>query len=171
LEFDSETTKSVIKELSDFIEKKGDNPSVSDFFDELRMFQVGKVFDHKVRLYIVLESFFGSNMDAKSLSDQKKHVEKAITNASMKTPDVLWSFNAYLEENKGASKTFPHCLKVLYDQDWCDEAEILRYYNDDANDGEPGFEKAKEVAAPFLKWLAEADDDDSDEDEDEDESD
>merc|ERR1711865_551242 len=170
LEFDDDEIKSTIKSMTEFVESKGGKPSTAAFFEEVRALQVTKVFDHKIRLYAVLEALFGSSMDAKALSDQSKIVGKFITNGSLETPDVLWAFDAYIEANKGweAPKRFPPVVKALFDEEWCTDKGILSYYNDDEGEGQPGFDKAKAAAKPVLTWLAQDDGSDSDEDSDED---
>jgi translation initiation factor 5 len=45
----------VIKNLQDHVEKSGKSLTVENFFDELRVAQLAEVFDHKMRLYVVLE--------------------------------------------------------------------------------------------------------------------
>merc|ERR1719223_1593218 len=65
LEFDDDEIKSTIRSMADFVESKGGKPSAAAFFEEVRALQVTKVFDHKIRLYAVLEALFGSSMDAK----------------------------------------------------------------------------------------------------------
>lgn len=144
------------------------SPKPADFYEELRMQQLSKVFDHKVRLYIVFEALCGDSMDAKALEGQKKLVDKVISSPKLPGSDVLWALDAYLDLHEGISKGFPMLLKVVYDQDWAEEKEILSYYNDDEGKGEPGFQEAKKLAAPFLKWLAEANDSDDDDDDDSD---
>lgn len=84
-------------------------------------------------------------------------VNQVIVKGSMPAGDVLWAFNAYLEKNASASAAFPHCLKVAYDEDWCEEEHLLEYYVENAGEGEPGFDVAKVAAAPFLEWLTTAD--------------
>jgi len=170
LEYDDDEIKSTIKSMTEFVESKGGKPSVAAFFEEVRALQVTKVFDHKIRLYAVLESLFGASMDLKGVSDKSKIIEKFISNGGLKTADVLWAFDTYVESNKDwdATRCFPHIVKALYEQEWCSDEAILRYYNDDEGEGEPGFDKAKTAAKPILGWLAKADDSDSEEDSDED---
>jgi len=165
LEFDDDEIKSTIKSMAEFVESKGGKPTVAAFFEEVRALQVTKVFDHKVRLYAVLESLFAGSMDGKGVSDKSKIIDKFITNGSLETPDVLFAFGAYLEANKGwdSAKRFPPIVKALYDEEWCTEKGILAYYNDDGGDGQPGFDKAKAAAKPFLTWLAQDDGSDSEE--------
>merc|ERR1719453_788354 len=120
--------------MAEFVESKGGKPKVDAFFEEVRALQVTKVFDHKVRLYAVLEALFGSSMDAASVKDKSKLVDKFIKNANLKCREVLWVFGAYIEANKSweAAKRFPPVLKQL----------------DDEADGKPGFDKAKAAAKP-----------------------
>lgn len=167
LSYNDEETSKVISNLKSFIDGKGGKPKVDDFFEEIRMFQLAQVFDHKVRLYVAIAACCGESMDAAAVNTNKKYIAKCIQNASMSGEDVLWAFNAYLAANAGAAKGFAMVLKAVYEEDWAEEKEILDYYNDDGNDDEPGFEEAKKKAAPFLKWLATVDDDsDSDSDSD-----
>eukprot|EP00438_Fugacium_kawagutii_P026723 Skav228689 [mRNA] locus=scaffold2247:398083:399186:- [translate_table: standard] len=162
LKHDEEQTKAVVGVLKEWLAGKT-SPKAADFFEELRMQQLSKVFDHKVRLYIAFEALCGEAMDAKAMEGQKKLLDKVISSPKLAGADVLWALDAYLDLHD-IRKGFPMLLKVAYNQDWAEEKEILKYYNEDEGKGEPGFEAAKKTAAPFLKWLAEADDDDSDED-------
>merc|ERR1711907_339830 len=113
--------KSTIKSLADFVESKGGKPPVAAFFEEVRALQVTKVFDHRIRLYAVLEALFGASMDAKGISDKSKIIDKFITNGSLDGSDVLWAFNTYVEANKDwdATRRFPPIVKALYDEEWC----------------------------------------------------
>merc|ERR1719510_2827723 len=78
----------------------------------------------------------------------------------MNVADILWAFGAYLDRNSGATKTYAHTLKVLYDEDWTEEKGILSYYDEEDGSSHPGFDAAKQAATPFLKWLRTADSDD-----------
>merc|ERR1719265_1702787 len=136
---------------------KHGNPTPDDFFAEVRFLQLTKAFDHKIRLYVVLRVIFQCSMEAKSLADQSKLLDKFITNCKLEANGVLWAFNKYFEASKNelnANSCFPFVLKVLYGEDWCAEEGILSYYNNDEGAGEPGFEMAKASAKPFLAWLA-----------------
>lgn len=158
--------------LKEFVDSKGGKPSKADFFEELRMQQLAKVFDNKVRLFIAFEVLCGSSMDAKALSGVSELIDKVISSPKLPARDVLWALDAYLQANPGVSKGFAMMLKVAYDEDWAEEKEILSYYQEDEGVGEPGFDEAKKLAAPFLTWLekvdSEEDDDDDDDDEDDD---
>jgi len=129
---------------------------VDDFFEEVRMFQLAKVFDHKVRLFIVLASLCGETMDGKAVEKHKKHIAQAIKNAKMTPAEVLWAFDAYVAAYPGALKPFPMVIKVVYDEEWADEKHILAYYEEEEGSGEPGFDEAKKALAPFLTWLKQA---------------
>ncbi|CAK9041183.1 unnamed protein product [Durusdinium trenchii] len=129
------------------------------------MQQLSKVFDNKVRLFIAFEALCEEAMNSEFLSGQKKLVDKVISSSpKMCAAEVLWALDAYLDVHKGISKSFAMLLKVVYDEEWAEDKEILSYYNDDKGKGEPGFQEAKKLAAPFLKWLEESEDDDSDSD-------
>merc|ERR1712187_376545 len=169
LEWDDEETASVVTTLSSFVSSKGGKPSVADFFEEVRLQQIAKVFDHRMRLYVALEAHCGKTMDAKALGEKQKYVEHLSSNANMSTADVLWAFDTYLKANPGVAKAFPMVLKLLYDEDILEEKQLLEYYNEDVGEGEPGFEDAKAAAAPFLKWLQEAEKQQNDDDEEDDE--
>jgi len=166
-EWDDDDVLSTITNLRAFLETKGASVKPDLLLREVRIFQVANDFDDKIRLYIVLEALFGANMDAKSAADSKKFIALFIQNGKMSGMDVLWSFDTYLAAHPSASKGFAMILKVIYDEDWADEETILRYYNEDEGEDQPGFEQAQEAAAPFLKWLSEAEADDSEEDDDE----
>merc|ERR1712190_273582 len=104
LEYDDEEVKDVIKTLASFVEGKGGKPSVEDFFEELRMQQLAKIFDTRVRLYIALEALCGTTMDAKALSEMKKYVNKCISQGKMDAESILWGFGAYLDKNPDARR-------------------------------------------------------------------
>merc|ERR1712100_769547 len=74
LSWDSEEIKNVIKAVQSFITSKGNNTS-GDIFDEVRMHQLAQVFDHKMRLYIVLEALCGSSLDSKKMTEHEKVIE------------------------------------------------------------------------------------------------
>jgi len=171
LKFDDPETKDVVGAITSLVESKGGKAKAEDIFEEVRMHQLAKLFDHKVRLYIVLVALCGDKMDAKSLATHKKVVTHLIENGKMPAADILWTFDAYLSQNSAAQKGFPMVLKAIYDEEWVGEPAILAYYNEDEGSGEPGFDEAKKSAAPFLKWLATAGSDDDDSDDDDDESD
>merc|ERR1712187_133813 len=167
LEYGDKDVESLVNTLRTHLKS---NSNADDLFEEMRMHQLANLFDNKLRLYITLEVVCDSNLDAKSVIENKKYISKMISKGDMSTADVLWAFNAYVHANPDSLKVFAPVLKALYDEDWAEEKEILEYYDDDSQEGEPGFEEAKKAAGPFLKWLqvAEADDDDSDEEEDDD---
>merc|ERR1712070_501658 len=123
LEYDDDEIKSTIKSMTDFVESNGGKPPVAAFFEEVRALQVTKVFDHKIRLYAVLESLFGASMDAKGVSDKSKIIEKFITNGGLEPYDVLWAIDTYVEANAGwdAARLLPPIVKAVYDEDWCPE--------------------------------------------------
>lgn len=158
--------------MKEFVQSKGGKPKPDDFFEELRMQQLAKLFDHKIRFFVALESLMPAGaMDAKGIAEHKAVLNKVLSVVKMPESDILWCFNAYLSQNEKSVKSFPMVLKFIYDEDWASEAAILKYYVEEEGDGEPGFQAAKTSAAPFLKWLQtaeESDDDDSEEDEDSD---
>jgi len=173
--YDSEIVKEVIKVMKEFIESKNKSGKVKpdDIFEELRMHQLRigvKLFDHKIRFYVALESLMPSGaMDAKEITEHKQVLDKILESPKIPASDVLWGFDAYLSQNEKSVRSYPMVLKVIYDEEWATEEELTKYYTDDEGAGEPGFEAAKKSGEPFLKWLATAeasDDDDEDEDSD-----
>lgn len=172
MEYDGEIVKSVISVMREFIESKGGKVKPEEFFEELRMQQIAKGFDDKIRFYVALESLMPNGaMDAKAVVDNNKSLEKVLTVSAVKISanDVLWSFNAYLSVNENSVRSFPMVMKAIYDQDWATEDEILKYYVEEEGSGEPGFEPAKTSAAPFFKWLQTTEESDDDDDDEEDE--
>lgn len=168
VEFDSEIVISVIGIMREFIASKNGAVKPADFFEELRMQQLAKLFDHKIRFYIALEALFPNGaMDAKAVVDQKKVINEVLGMVKIPVAHVLWSFNAYLslEANEKAVRSYPMVMKTIYDEEWAAEADLLKYYTEEEGAGEPGFEKANTAAAPFLKWLQTAEESDDDEDE------
>merc|ERR1711972_748970 len=168
LEWDSEEVNGVIETMTQFVESKNGKVKAADFFEELRQHQLAKDFDHKVRLYVALAGLMpNGSMDAKAITDHSKAIEKPIKSVSMPGSDVLFAFGAYLAANSKSSRTFPMVLKAVYDEEWATDADILKYYDEEEGSGDPGFDEAKKVAAPFIKWLQtteESDDDDEDDD-------
>merc|ERR1712139_489487 len=163
LTWDDERTKDVIGVMMDFVDSKQGNPSVADFFEEIRMQQIAKVFDHKVRLYVGLEALFGDAMNAKQIIVKKAYINTLISNPALEPPDVLWAFSVYVEAHPEATKSFAMMLKALYDEDILEETPLIAYYGSCEDEG-PGFEVAKKAGAPFLHWLQTADYEDSDSD-------
>merc|ERR1711959_233327 len=76
LQYNSEELQDVITTLSEFVASKGGEPSVADFFEELRMQQLAKVFDHKVRLYVAIQALFGKSITAKEIPGKTKYLKK-----------------------------------------------------------------------------------------------
>mmetsp|Transcript_124933 Transcript_124933/g.221342 ORF Transcript_124933/g.221342 Transcript_124933/m.221342 type:complete len:546 (-) Transcript_124933:222-1859(-) len=166
--YDDNEIADAITALKLYVETKGTTMDAEEFFDELRLQQLAKVFDHKMRLYIVLEVLCGSSMDAVAVTAQKIHIGQAISNASMPMPDILWAFTTYVQANPDAAKGFTMILKTLYDEDWVDEDGITAYFSagsiGELNAG-PGYTLAQEKAAPFLKWLSTAQEEEEEEEE------
>lgn len=163
LTWDDERTKDVIGVMMDFVDSKQGKPSVADFFEEIRMQQIAKVFDHKVRLYVGLEALFGDAMNAKQIVAKKAYINKLLSTPALEPPDALWAFNVYVEAHPEATKSFALVLKALYDEDILEEKPLLAYY-ETCGAEVPGFEAAKKAAGPFLQWLQTAESEDSDSD-------
>mmetsp|Transcript_59731 Transcript_59731/g.94876 ORF Transcript_59731/g.94876 Transcript_59731/m.94876 type:complete len:472 (-) Transcript_59731:75-1490(-) len=161
-DYNSSQVSTAIKALQQYVKDEGELLTVDDFFDELRVAQLAEAFDHKVRLYVVLETFLGNNLDEQSVLTHKDHIEQAISSASMRGADVLWAFNAYLQAHPSGAKGFPLVLKTIYDEEWVFEKEFLEHYNCDKFEIDPGFQLAKEHAEPFLRWLGTFESDDED---------
>jgi len=134
------------------------------FFEELRMQQLAKVFDNKVRLYVAIQSIFGKTISAKQIPDKAKYLIKVIKNASMPPKDILWAFEVFFVNNASTEKSIPVTYKGLYDSDLVKDEEFLAHYK--GNPKTPGFDNAKKAAKPFLEWLenVESDEDSSEED-------
>merc|ERR1711904_281273 len=107
LQYDSEETQDVIKTLTEFIASKDGQPSVADFFEELRMQQLAKVFDNKVRLYVAIQALFGTTISVKDIPKKAKYLSKAISNASMPPKDILWAFEVFICNTPAAEKSYP----------------------------------------------------------------
>jgi len=164
LQYDSDEIQDVIKTLSEFVASKGGNPAVALFLEELRMQQLAKIFDNKVRLYVAIQALFGTTIPAKEIPGKAKYLTKVIQNGNMSPQDILWGFEVYLVNNPATEKQYPRTLKGLYDADIVTEEQLLEHYKGDFST--PGFATAKKAAKPFLDWLeqeSEASDSDSDE--------
>merc|ERR1712048_539541 len=85
LDYDDQELKDIIKSVEGFFREKNGKPSVDDLFDNVRTQQLAQGFNAKVRLYVVLEALCGTTMDAKSITQQKKYVNKFIDNTKMRT--------------------------------------------------------------------------------------
>jgi len=156
--------------MKEFIATKGGKAQPEDFFEELRMQQLAKLFDHKLRFYISLAALMpDGTMTAKALGEHKDVLEKVLAAVKVPVADVLWSFNAYLSVNIACVKSYPLVLKVIYDEEWASEKDLLSYYEgaEESVKG-PGYEAAAKSGAPFFKWLKETEDSDEEEDDSED---
>lgn len=166
--YDGEIVKDVMGVMKAFVEKGKVKPD--DFAEEIRMQQIAKLFDHKIRLFVALDALMPSgSMDAKTTVEHKQVLDKVLTTPKIPPADVLWAFDTYLSLNEKCVRSYPMVLKVIYDEDWASEKDILKYYGGEG-DGEPGYDAAKKSAEPFLKWLQTAEESDDDEDEDSDEA-
>lgn len=164
--FGSEIVQAVIGVMKEFIGSASGKVKPEDFFEELRMQQLAKLFDHKIRFYVALEALMPAGaMDAKMITEHKAVLQCVLSKVKILESDILWGFDAYLSNNEKSVKSYPMVLKVVYDEDWASEKAILKHYVEDDGGDEPGFEAAKKSSAPFLKWLQEAEESDEDEDE------
>lgn len=151
LQYDSDEIQDVIKTLSEFVASTGGNPAVALFLEELRMQQLAKIFDNKVRLYVAIQALFGTTIPAKEIPGKAKYLTKVIQNGNMSPQDILWGFEVYLVNNPATEKQYPRTLKGLYDADIVTEEQLLEHYKGDFST--PGFATAKKAAKPFLDWL------------------
>ena len=162
--WETQDIKNVIMRLSNWVKAAGDKMDNDDFLTELRVSQISEGFDNKLRMYITLASLFGADMTDKALKERISCVERVTK--SMDVDDILYGFQLYFHVNESLGKKYAMVLKVLYDEDVVEEDDMLKYYDGEHLE-EPGFDKAKEFAAPFLSWLREnSDDESSDEDSD-----
>ena len=51
--------------------------------------------------------------------------DKVISTPKMSTADVIWALDAYLDMHEGIAKGFPMLLKVVWEEDWAEEKELL----------------------------------------------
>lgn len=164
--FGSEIVMAVIGIMKEFVANSSGKVKPEDFFEELRMQQLAKLFDHKIRFLVALESLMPSGgMDAKSIAEHKPVLACVLGKVKIPESDILWGFDAYLAGNDKSVKSYPMVLKVIYDEDWASEKEILKHYVEQEDSEEPGFAAAQKAGAPFFKWLQTADESDDDEDE------
>merc|ERR1712039_194774 len=146
LKYGDDDVKVIVNDLTDFVKTKGGSSSVDKLFEEVRAQQVTKVFDNRLRMFIVVSALFpDGSLNAKGVTQQKAFIKRFITNASMSFKDWIWGFEAYLDANEGALKGWPMTLKALYDEDLAEEEPILAYYKGDQDS--PGFEAAKKSCA------------------------
>jgi len=153
LSYFEKESRQLIKSLQIFLPSRSGPGCTDDFFDEVRLHQISKLFDNRTRLSIILEVLCGQEMDGANLVNVKDTVESFIAKPKMDYAAILGAFGAYVHVNHLAAKGYPLVLKVIYDEDWVSEEDILRYYNGDEHESDPGFSAAKSSASPFLKWL------------------
>merc|ERR1712224_126237 len=162
LQYNSDKIQDVIKTLSEFVGSKGGNPTVADFFEELRVQQLANIFDNKMRFYVAIQALFGRTIPIKEIPGKAKYLTKVIQNGHMSAQDILWGFEVHLINNPTTEKTYPMTLKGLYNAELVTEEQFLQHYQ--GHFSTPGFATAKKSAKPFLDWLEEASEDsDSDE--------
>lgn len=162
---DESAIRATISSVKAFIMLKGGIPNAEEFFEEVKNQQLARELCHRTRLYIVLEAICGNSLDAALLRDHWENIRLFIEDAGLKADDVLWAFGSYLHANPEVAVALKYSpiLKLLYDEDWIDEAGVLEYYAPGRVVCEPGFNEARRAAAPFLKWLEEADSETGDE--------
>merc|ERR1712193_480715 len=107
LQYDSDEIQDVIQTLSEFVASTGGNPAVALFLEELRMQQLAKIFDNKVRFYVAIQALFGTTIPEKEIPNKKKYLTKLIDNGKMSTEDVLWGFEVFIVMNPAAEKAYP----------------------------------------------------------------
>merc|ERR1712129_380269 len=167
LKYDDETMSEIVRDLTAIV-KASPKITKDKLFEEVRTLQVTKLFDHKLRMYVVVSALYPeASLKADGVTSKKKFLNEFIQNAKMSFADWIWGFEAYLAQNPTATKAWPMALKALYDEDLAEEEHILEYYKEDRDN--PGFDISKKAAGPFLKWLQTANDSDSDDDDDSDE--
>jgi len=149
----SDVIKDVKVSLSMCADQSVGQCEFDDVFQQVRMHQIAKGFDHKTRLLIVMEALFGSAMNAQKLNSEKTLMHTFVTKPTLDGAEVLWAFGAYLDKNPGTVKAYPMMLKLIYDEDWVTEEGILNYYSEAGAVVDPGFDVARSNAAPFLRWL------------------
>lgn len=149
--------------------------SAEDFFEEVRLQQIAKIFSHKTRVYLVFEALFpGGSLDAKGVEGNLPLLQKFRTSGRMSFSDWIWAFEVYVSRHFRSGMTpkkIAMTMKAFYDQDLAEEEEILRRYGQRAEgktedqdqprnvaEGE-GFEITKKAVAPFVEWLNTAEDD------------
>merc|ERR1712151_21554 len=160
LKYNDEVIAGVIKHIADFVKS---NPGIAKerLFEEVRVQQVTKAFDHKLRLFVVVSSLFPEGcLSADGVHRHSLYLKEFIKNANMPFVDWIWGFEAYVAANPAATKAWAPALKALYDEDLAEEEQILEYYK--ADHDTPGFAASKKAVAPFLKWLETAEESEDD---------
>merc|ERR1712127_982389 len=70
LKYDDEIMSSTVTDFVDFVKSHGDKLTVDKMYEEVRAQQVTKVFDNKLRMYVVVSSLFPSgSLDAKGVEN------------------------------------------------------------------------------------------------------
>jgi len=125
------------------------------------MIQVQNAFSAKIRLYVVLESFFGKTIAADKFKAKLPHIKKMVTTPLMPPAELFFGFEVYYKQNPDSRKAYPNLLKELYDGEIVKEEVMTAHYAQDLDTD--GFAECKAAATPFLEWLANADSDSSSE--------
>merc|ERR1719320_337945 len=124
-------------------ESKGKSLKATEFLEELTNQRLANNFDRKTSLYITMEAICSKEMGAKALEANAKYFDKGIGSQQLSGTDVLWALGAYLAMNPSAKRSFAQQLKVVFEQEWAEEEEILKFYNDKEGASTPAFADAQ----------------------------
>lgn len=154
-------------------------PTTSQIVDELRNIQTMASLRTADRVIIFLGAVFTENMITLKEVEKNASVLKALAGTHIQQRHLIAAFE-WLFGTKYPSKVkfFPMALKQLMDEDLVEEDVFLEWAADYARNEFSAessmicldtLEELRASAAPFIKWLQEAEEEGDDEDEEEDE--
>merc|ERR1712039_743944 len=77
LKYGDDDVKIIVNDLTDFVKTKEGSLSVDLLFEEVRAQQVTKVFDNKLRMFVVVSALFpGGSLDAKGVTAKKAYLKR-----------------------------------------------------------------------------------------------
>eukprot|EP00914_Ancora_sagittata_P029262 GHVO01057852.1.p1 GENE.GHVO01057852.1~~GHVO01057852.1.p1 ORF type:complete len:356 (+),score=61.44 GHVO01057852.1:123-1070(+) len=113
-------------------------------------------------LYAALCLKFEDEFDVCKLGDQIPNLKPVVVD--LKAAKILGAVESFVViQHPDTVPRYPLVLKTLYEEDVLDEDDVLEYYETDTRKGR-AYAPAKNAAAPFLKWLGEAESEDSSDD-------
>lgn len=157
------------------------NPSSSQIIDELRNIQTMASLKPSDRIIIYLGATFNENVLKEKLIEKNNEILKALAASSIQQRHLISGFEWFCgTKYSSLMKYFPVLLKELLDEEIIEEDVFLEWYADLARNEFSAsdsmitieiLEQLKAFAAPFIKWLQEAEEEDEEEEEDDDDDD
>lgn len=154
-----------VLELIQNLSKLKESNAAKQFASEAKMQQVSRGLDLKMRMYACWEALFPEGtMDAKSVEKAGEMVIACKEEGDVSLKDSMWGFEMYVNEhNDKALKAFPMVCKALYDLEYFEDGDFVKYWEDNSvNASNPGHSSVHKAIAPFVNWLKEDNDSSSD---------